>query len=117
MAGKMNSLAMYPVNTHSKPYVNGAQNAHVSTGAVAIAPAGGTEARAGVCEAIWNYESCLRGVSINISVKDATGFNPPTRTGRRETVKKGRRDDRETDAVKRARAGKSRAGRSVECPQ
>ena len=56
----MNSLAMYPVNTHSKPYVNGAQNAHVSTGAVAIAPAGGTEARAGVCEAIWNYESCLR---------------------------------------------------------
>ena len=52
MAGKMNSLAMYPVNTHSKPYVNGAQNAHVSTGAVAIAPAGGTEARAGVCEAI-----------------------------------------------------------------
>lgn len=52
MAGKMNSLAMYPVNTHSKPYVNGAQNAHVSTGAVAIAPAGGTEARAGVCEAM-----------------------------------------------------------------
>ena len=50
MAGKMNSLAMYPVNTHSKPYVNGAQNAHVSTGAVAIAPAGGTEAR-----------GCLRG--------------------------------------------------------
>ena len=48
----MNSLAMYPVNTHSKPYVNGAQNAHVSTGAVAIAPAGGTEARAGVCEAM-----------------------------------------------------------------
>jgi hypothetical protein len=107
---------MYPVNTHSKPYVNGAQNAHVSTGAVAIAPAGGTEARAGVCEAIWNYESCLRG-EVNISVKDTTGFNPPTRTGRRETVSKGRRDDRETDAVKRARAGKSRAGRSVECPQ
>ena len=46
MAGKMNSLAMYPVNTHSKPYVNGAQNAHVSTGAVAIAPAGRTQARA-----------------------------------------------------------------------
>ena len=46
MAGKTSSLAMYPVNTHSKPYVNGAQNAHVSTGAVAIAPAGRTQARA-----------------------------------------------------------------------
>lgn len=56
MAGKMNSLAMYPVNTHSKPYVNGAQNAHVSTGAVAIAPAGGTEARAG----------CLRGITNRV---------------------------------------------------
>ena len=40
MAGKMSSLAMNPVNTHNKPYVNGAQNAHVSTGAVAIAPGG-----------------------------------------------------------------------------
>jgi len=46
MAGKTSSLATYPVNTHSKPYVNGAQNAHVSTGAVAIAPAGRTQARA-----------------------------------------------------------------------
>jgi hypothetical protein len=86
---------MYPVNTHSKPYVNGAQNAHVSTGAVAIAPAGGTEARAGVCESIWNYESCLRGV-VNISVKDTTGFNPPTRTGRRETVSNGETTERPT---------------------
>ena len=112
MAGKMNSLAMYPVNTHSKPYVNGAQNAHVSTGAVAIAPAGGTEARAGVCEAIWNYESCLRGKYL--------GQIPPVSIHRHERVDVKsfqRGDDRETDAVKRARAGKSRAGRSVECPQ
>ena len=50
MAGKMTSLAMYPVNTHSKPYVSGAQNAHVSTGAVAISPVGGTEARVGVSD-------------------------------------------------------------------
>ena len=64
MAGKMNSLAMYPVNTHSKPYVNGAQNAHVSTGAVAMAPAGGTEARAGTQSRALN---CLTVCEVEIS--------------------------------------------------
>jgi hypothetical protein len=49
MAGKISSLAMYPTNTHTKPYVNGAQNVHVSTAAVAIAPAG-ERRRAGVCD-------------------------------------------------------------------
>ena len=44
MAGKINPLAIHPVNTHSKPYVKGAQNGQVSTGAIAIAAAGGCAA-------------------------------------------------------------------------
>lgn len=44
MAGKINPHAIHPVNTHSKPYVKGAQNVQVSTGAIAIAAAGGCAA-------------------------------------------------------------------------